>query len=109
MGQLLEKELKALSNRYDCIGSYRGKGLFYAIEFVDTINTNKRLVEWEDSNYYNAHPKMKKLINNLMIKGLYTYSRFNVLFIAPPLCINKTELLKALKIISESISESIED
>jgi len=109
MGQLLEKELKELSNRYDCIGSYRGKGLFYAIEFVDTINTNKRLVEWEDSNYYNVHPKMKRLINNLKKKGLYTYSRFNVLFIAPPLCINKTELLKALKIISESISESIED
>ena len=32
-----------------------------------------------------------------------------VLFIAPPLCITKSELLQALSIISESISESIED
>ena len=52
---------------------------------------------------------MKKLINDLMEKGLCTYSRFNVLFIAPPLCITKSELLQALSIISESISESIED
>jgi taurine--2-oxoglutarate transaminase len=108
MGQLLDKELNKLSSRHDSIGSYRGKGLFYAIEFVDPINTNKRLVEWEDSNYYKAHPKMKRLINNLKKKGLFTYSRFNVLFIAPPLCINRTQLLTALEIISEIISDSIE-
>ena len=109
MCELLEIELKKLSQKYKCIGSFIGKGLFYAVEFVHTTNTNKRLVEWDDSNYYNAHPKMKKLINNLMQNGLYTYSRFNVLFIAPPLCITKSELLKALGIISESISQSIED
>ena len=33
---------------------------------------------------------------------------FNVLFIAPPLCINRTQLLTALEIISEIISDSIE-
>jgi taurine--2-oxoglutarate transaminase len=107
MGQLLNKELKKLSNRHKSIGSFRGKGLFYAIEFVDYYNPTKRLVEWHNSNYYTAHPLMKKLIKLLKSKGLYTYSRFNVLFIAPPLCITKNELLSALDMISESIKESI--
>ena len=109
MGQLLDRELNNLSNKHNSIGSFRGKGLFYAIEFVDIHNPNKRLVEWQNSNYYNGHPLMKNLIKILKKKGLYTYSRFNVLFIAPPLCINKNELLAAIDIISESISESIEN
>ena len=109
MGKLLKKELKKLSSKHKSIGSFRGKGLFYAIEFVDIHNPKKRLVEWDNSNYYKAHPLMKKLIQLLKSKGLYTYSRFNVLFIAPPLCITKNELLNALDMISESITDSIEN
>ena len=102
-------ELEKLTKKHKSIGSYRGKGLFYAIEFVDPRDLNKRLVEWNNSNYYSGHPLMKNLIKLLKEKCLYTYSRFNVLFIAPPLCISKNELLAAIKIISESISESIEN
>ena len=108
MGELLNKELNRLSKKHKSIGSFRGKGLFYAIEFVDSVDSNKRLVEWENSNYYKGHPAMIDLINNLKNKGLYTYSRYNVLFIAPPLCIDEDELLSGIKLISKEISESIE-
>ena len=108
LGQLLDEELTRLKSRHNCIGSFRGKGLFYAIEFVDLNDKNKRLVEWHNSNYYHAHPLMKKLIKLLKEKGVYTYSRYNVLFIAPPLCIDKIELLNAINIISESITLTFE-
>jgi taurine--2-oxoglutarate transaminase len=44
---------------------------------------------------------MSKLITELKEKGLYTYTRWNVLFICPPLSITEDELSWGLNLIDE--------
>lgn len=104
---LIELKLKDLKKKYNCIGDYRGKGLFYAIEFVKN-KKNQRLINWTYKNYFKDNQDIKKLLNYLWQKGLFCYSRYNMLYICPPLIIPRKELQKALSLIEFGISEIIE-
>ena len=107
LGTLIDKKLKKLQNKFDCIGDYRGKGLFYAIEFVKD-KKGKRLISWTYKNYFKEAPEMKELFNYLWKKKLFCYGRYNMLYICPPLVVSKKDLIKGLNLIEEGILEIIE-
>ena len=99
--------MKTFQKKFNCVGDYRGKGLFYAIEFIKD-KKGKRLINWTYNNYFKEVPEMKMLLNYLWKKKLFCYGRYNMLYICPPLVISKKNLIKGLNLIENGILENIE-
>ena len=57
---------------------------------------------------FNAKPGEMAVMNKVASKirelGMYTFVRWNYIFIAPPLCITRQQIDEGLAIISEAIS-----
>lgn len=56
---------------------------------------------------FNAKPDQMAVMNQVAAKlrelGMYTFVRWNYVFIAPPLCITKSEIDEGLAIIREAL------
>jgi len=100
---LLEK-LEEIKERHPSVGDVRGKGLFAAIELVKDKGTREPLIPWTVEYYEKKHPLTGQLLGRLKQEGLYTYMRWNVLYICPPLCITKEELTLGLERIDEALT-----
>ncbi len=99
MGQVVRQELEALKAKHKSVGDVRGIGLFWLIELVKDKKTKEPLVKW---NAMGADAAVSKEINKRLLEGgIYTTVRWNFLFIVPPLCIKKDELLEGLKVIDK--------
>lgn len=85
-GRYLTSRLQAMKSRFACIGDVRSIGLFSAIEFV----TDKDI------------PKLAAYFRS---QQLYIYSRFNMVWICPPLIITEAELALGLDIIEKGIHD----
>ena len=97
-----------MKKKFKCIGDVRGKGLFYAIEFVKNEKKD-RLVKWTYKNYFKESLPMKNLFKFLWKNGLFCYGRYNMLYICPPLIVSKNELERGLNLIEKGISINIEN
>jgi taurine--2-oxoglutarate transaminase len=57
---------------------------------------------------FNAKPDEMVVMNKVAARirelGMYTFVRWSYIFIAPPLCISKTEVDEGLAIISEALA-----
>jgi taurine--2-oxoglutarate transaminase len=47
---------------------------------------------------------MNKVMGKIAEQGMYTMGRWNLVFVAPPLCINKAEVDEGMEIISKALS-----
>jgi len=103
LGEYLLERLGELKRSHRSVGDVRGKGLFAAIEFVRDRSTREPIVPWTIQGYENKDPLMSRLLSSLQDKGLYTYARWNVLFICPPLSITREELSHGLDIIDDAL------
>ena len=92
LGEHLMDRLVQIKERHPSVGDVRGKGLFAAIELVKSKESREPLVSWTVKTYEEKDPLMSKLTAKLKENGLYAYTRWNVLFICPPLSITKAEL-----------------
>jgi taurine--2-oxoglutarate transaminase len=101
MGEYLEQEVAKLMEKHPSIGDFRNTGLFGCIELVKDRVTKEPVTPW------NASPgemeptlrmaaKMKEL-------GMFTFVRWNWIFIAPPLIITKEQIDEGLNIVSQVI------
>ena len=101
LGSTLMTRLEAIKTRHPSVGDVRGKGLFAAIELVKSKDTRQPLIPWTVKTYESKDPLISTIISTLKEKGLYTYSRWNILFICPPLSITADELSWGLDLIDE--------
>jgi taurine--2-oxoglutarate transaminase len=92
LGEHLLEHLEHIKAGHPSVGDVRGLGLFAAIELVRDRQTREPIAPWTVQYYERKHPLMKKLLADLKAQGLYAYSRWNVLFICPPLCITQEQL-----------------
>jgi taurine--2-oxoglutarate transaminase len=57
---------------------------------------------------FNAKPEemvvMNKVAARLKDLGMYTFVRWNYIFVAPPLCINKEQIDEGLVMISDAVT-----
>jgi taurine---2-oxoglutarate transaminase len=98
-GTLLMGELEAIKAKHACVGDVRGLGLFTIIELVKNKDTREPLVPWNA-----AGPDLainKEINKRLLEKGLYTFVRWNWIFVVPPLIISDEELRGGLAVIDE--------
>jgi taurine--2-oxoglutarate transaminase len=101
MGVYMEEKVAKLAEKHPSIGDFRNTGLLGCIELVKDRETREPLAPWNASGddmkpTLRMQAKMKEL-------GLFTFVRWNFIFIAPPLIITKEQIDEGLKIISEVI------
>jgi taurine--2-oxoglutarate transaminase len=91
--------MKAL---HPSIGDFRNTGLLGCIELVKNRETKEPMAP------FNAKPEemgiMNKVASKLRELGMYTFVRWNYIFVAPPLCINEEQVEEGLAMISEALA-----
>lgn len=93
--KVLEPGLKALAEKHTIIGEVRGVGVFWAIELVKSKQTKERLTVQIMNNIKKRCAK----------KGLITFITDNRIHVVPPCVVNEAEVLQALKIYDEVLTE----
>jgi taurine--2-oxoglutarate transaminase len=97
-GRYLAARLEEMKDKYACVGDVRYKGLFSVIEFVKDKHTKEPLAPFAGTS-----PEMNALAGHLKKHHLYAFSRFNMLWICPPLIITQDELKQGLDIIEDAL------
>ena len=69
------------------------------LEFVKDKTTREPLAPFNGGS-----PEMTKLAGHLKSNYLYAFSRFNMLWVCPPLIINEEELRHGLDIVEEGLT-----
>jgi len=99
MGVILKEGLEELKAKHPSVGDMRCIGLFSVIELVKDKETKEPLAPW------NARPHemgvMAKVPGALRERGMFTFSKWNWIFVVPPLSINEIELRDGLGILDE--------
>jgi taurine--2-oxoglutarate transaminase len=102
LGRLLMEALKELEARHPCVGDVRGLGLFTLIELVKDKDTREPLVPWNAAG--SALALTKEINRRLLAGGVYTWVRWNWIFVTPPLVITEDELKEGLDVIEGVLS-----
>ncbi len=101
MGAYIEQEVEKLKQKHPSIGDFRNTGLLGCLELVKNRDTKEPMAP------FNAKPDEMVIMNKVAAKlkelGMYTFVRWNYIFIAPPLCITKEQVDEGLAMISEAI------
>jgi taurine--2-oxoglutarate transaminase len=102
MGKYMDQQLEGLKKKHPSIGDWRNTGLLGCIELVKNRKTKEPMAP------FNAKPDemvmMNKVANRIKELGMYTFVRWNYIFVAPPLTITKEQIDEGLAIISDAIS-----
>ena len=102
MGAYIDRRVGELKEKHPCIGDFRNTGLLGCLELVKNRTTKEPMAP------FNAKPDEMVIMNKVAAKikelGMYTFVRWNYVFIAPPLCINKEQVDEGLAIISEALT-----
>ena len=102
MGLYIESEVEKLKARHPSIGDFRNTGLLGCIELVKNRKTKEPTTPWNAKpNQMEATQRMAAKIREL---GMFTFVRWNWIFIAPPLNVTKDEVDEGLKIVSQAIA-----
>jgi taurine---2-oxoglutarate transaminase len=101
MGAYVDYKVEQLKKKHPCIGDFRNTGLLGCIEVV------KNRVSKEPMAPFNAKPEEMVVMNKVAAKlkelGMYTFVRWNYVFIAPPLCITKEQVDEGIEMISQAL------
>ena len=102
MGKYMDARIADMKLRHPSIGNWRNTGLLGCIELVKDQTTKEPMAP------FNAKPDEMNVMNKVAAKikdlGMYTFVRWNYIFIAPPLCITKEQVDEGLAIIDQAIS-----
>lgn len=101
MGKYMEQEVEKLKHKHPSIGDFRNTGLLGCIELVKNRKTKEPMAP------FNANATEMAVMNKVAAKiralGMYTFVRWNYVFVAPPLIVTKEQIDEGLAIISEAI------
>ena len=102
MGTYVDQQVGLLKQKHPSIGDWRNTGLLGCLELVKNRETKEPMAP------FNAKPDdmivMNKVGARLKELGMYTFVRWNYIFVAPPLCINKEQIDEGLSMISDAVS-----
>lgn len=102
IGKHMEARVEKMKEKHPSIGDYRNTGLLGCIEIVKNRKSKEPMAPWNATA--DEMVIMNKVNAKLLELGLFTFVRWNYIFTAPPLCINKDQMDEALDIISKAIS-----
>lgn len=101
MGRYIEQQVSVMKQQHPSIGDFRNTGLLGCLELVKNRNTKEPMAP------FNAGPEEMVIMNQVASKlkqlGMYAFVRWNYVFIAPPLSINREQVDEGLAIIGEAL------
>jgi taurine---2-oxoglutarate transaminase len=101
MGRYVDRRVADLMKKHPSIGDFRNTGLLGCLEIVKNRTTKEPMAP------FNAKPHEMTVMNQVAAKikelGMYTFVRWNYIFIAPPLCVTEEQIDEGLAIISEAL------
>ena len=91
-----------MREKHPSIGDWRNTGLLGCIELVKNRETKEPMAPW------NAKPSemgvMSKVAAKIRELGMFTFVKWNFIFVAPPLIVTEEEVDKGMDIISQAIA-----
>ena len=97
----LNLKMVELFHKHPSFGDFRNTGLLGCIELVKNRSTKEPVTPWNAKpTEMEATTRMAARIREL---GMFTFVRWNWIFIAPPLIITKEQIDEGLEIISEAL------
>lgn len=99
-GQYLDQKMEELMQKHPSIGDWRNTGMLGAIELVRNRETKEAMSPWNQG----LNEPMSKVAAKIRELGMFTFVKWNLIFVAPPLIATKAELDEGLAILSEAIS-----
>jgi len=101
IGAYVNKCVEDLKKIHPSIGDFRNTGLLGCIEVVKNPKTKEPMAP------YNAPASAMKVMNQVGAKlkelGMYTFVRWNYIFIAPPLTVTEDQIDEGMAMISEAL------
>ena len=102
MGKYLDGKIAKMMESHPSIGDWRNTGLLGCLELVKNRKTKEPFAP------FNAKADEMQVMNKVAAKikelGMYTFVKWNYIFIAPPLCITTEQIDEGLAIISEALA-----
>lgn len=99
--QVVRPRLEKLRERHPSVGEVRGLGLFWAIELVRDRQTREMLVPFNASGA--AAKPMADVIAACKAGGVWPFTHFNRVHVAPPLVISEEELLAGIDVLDDAL------
>lgn len=102
MGAYIDQSVAKLIDKHPSIGDWRNTGMLGCLELVKNRNTKEPMAPWNASaSEMGAMAKVRSKIKEL---GMFTFVKWNYIFIAPPLCITKAEIDEGMELLSTAIA-----
>lgn len=102
MGQYMDQRMEEMKDKHPSLGDWRNTGLLGCIELVKNRETREPMAP------FNAKPSemavMKKVAASIREQGMFTFVKWNFIFVAPPLIITEAQIDEGLQIISNAIA-----
>jgi taurine--2-oxoglutarate transaminase len=102
MGKYIEASITQLMDKHPSVGDFRNTGLLGCIELVKNKKTKEPITPW------NAKPNQMEATNKILSvireSGMFTFVRWNYIFVCPPLIISRQEVDEGMNIISRALS-----
>jgi taurine--2-oxoglutarate transaminase len=99
--RVVEPELRSWLDRHPSLGEVRGRGLFWALELVRDRDTREPLVPFNAAGA-DAAP-MAEVAAACKAAGVWPFTHFNRVHVAPPLIIEEDELRRGLAAIDAAL------
>lgn len=97
----LRAGLESIKQKCACVGDVRGVGAMFAIELVKDRSTKEPFAPWHGP----AAAAMKDFSKRLLSRGVFAFNRFNIIMVAPPLIIEKSDVDAGLEAIGATLAE----
>jgi taurine--2-oxoglutarate transaminase len=101
LGEIVKRRLLEMQERHPCVGDVRSIGLFSALELVKDRATKEPLSPLNGPQI----PAMAAIGPFCRAKGVDVMTRFNWVFVTPPLVISREDLELGLKVIDQALYE----
>lgn len=102
MGKYIDECVENLKTKHPSIGDFRNTGMLGCIELVKNRTTKEPMAPW------NAKPSemgaMTKVAAKIRELGMFTFVKWNFIFVCPPLIITKDQIDEGMAILSEAIA-----
>lgn len=102
MGKYVDEVVENLKEKHPSIGDFRNTGLLGCIELVKDRKTKEPIMPWNGTA---AQSEIKnKVAAKIREAGMFTFVKWNYIFIAPPLIVTKAQIDEGFEIISEALA-----
>jgi taurine--2-oxoglutarate transaminase len=102
LGAVLSSRLQAIASRHGIVGDVRSLGLYGVLELVRDRATREPFVSW--NGLPGSQAPMKRIRKAALDRGVHLATRWNYLFLAPPLCIREEDLLAGLDVVDDVLA-----